>query len=892
MHLVLAFLGALVGAGLAAPQGVLFSVLVGVLAGAGIAEAIWMARRLDILESEVARLQSLSRREPERRRDTPAEADSFRPTNIALEHGSAVSAATPQAAAPYRPWNPEPAGIAPDEWPLQKALRDFFTGGNALVRTGVIVLFFGVAFLLRYLAEHTHVPIGVRLSAVACAGLALLVLGWYLRRRRPGYALALQGGAIGVLYLTVYAALRLYALLSPASAFPLMVLLAALCASLAVAQSSLAFALLAVTGGFLAPILASNGHGSHVVLFGYYAVLNLAILSIGWFKAWRPLNAVGFLFTFLIATAWGVLHYHPHDFPSTEPFLILFVLIYVAIAILYSTRQAPALRGYIDATIVFGVPIVGFGLQSAMLHDQRLMLALSALALSAFYAAAASWLHRRARATQGPLVEAFVALAVAFATLAVPLALHGAGTATTWALEGTALVWVGCRQNRVLARSFGTLMLGAAGVTIWLRLDLSGSRLVLPAGMYLSALVTAVASVFSARALELRREHLREYERWMPAALFAWGTLWWTIWGLGELQRRVAPPQLYALELVYLTLTALLSSELFQRCKLAAARVPALLLLPVMMLAALAGALRGQHPLSYGGWYAWPLAFAGLGVVAWRHEGAPTASLARTLHALSAWLLAPLLSWELAWQVQHLLYGTGAAGTWFTVFWALTPALLLLLLPTLTDRMRWPFALHRETYLILVAGGYAAYLGAWSIAANALMPGNSEPLRYLPLLNPLDAVQALLLFALLRHLLVVRRTYPGRECLYGRPVVTGLALIAFLALNGALLRTLHYWAGIPFFLPTMLESTLVQTALSIFWTTLALMTMLVATRRRMRPAWLAGAGLLAVVVVKLFVVDLSSIGTIERIVSFVGVGVLMLVLGYFSPLPPVEEPSA
>jgi uncharacterized membrane protein len=39
----------------------------------------------------------------------------------------------------------------------------------------------------------------------------------------------------------------------------------------------------------------------------------------------------------------------------------------------------------------------------------------------------------------------------------------------------------------------------------------------------------------------------------------------------------------------------------------------------------------------------------------------------------------------------------------------------------------------------------------------------------------------------------------------------------------------------------------------------------------------------------LFLVDLSRVGTIERIVSFVGVGVLMLVIGYFSPLPPAAD---
>jgi uncharacterized membrane protein len=41
--------------------------------------------------------------------------------------------------------------------------------------------------------------------------------------------------------------------------------------------------------------------------------------------------------------------------------------------------------------------------------------------------------------------------------------------------------------------------------------------------------------------------------------------------------------------------------------------------------------------------------------------------------------------------------------------------------------------------------------------------------------------------------------------------------------------------------------------------------------------------------VKLFLIDLSHIGTVPRIVSFLGVGTLMLVLGYYSPLPPVKE---
>jgi uncharacterized membrane protein len=116
-----------------------------------------------------------------------------------------------------------------------------------------------------------------------------------------------------------------------------------------------------------------------------------------------------------------------------------------------------------------------------------------------------------------------------------------------------------------------------------------------------------------------------------------------------------------------------------------------------------------------------------------------------------------------------------------------------------------------------------------------------------------------------------------------------LAALAFVWLNAVLLRTLHQWFAIPFGIGPLMESTLVQSSLSIFWAILALAAMLVATRKRYRLPWLVGAALMAVVIAKLFLVDLSRTGSVDRIVSFVGVGLLMLVVGYFSPLPPAKE---
>ena len=82
-------------------------------------------------------------------------------------------------------------------------------------------------------------------------------------------------------------------------------------------------------------------------------------------------------------------------------------------------------------------------------------------------------------------------------------------------------------------------------------------------------------------------------------------------------------------------------------------------------------------------------------------------------------------------------------------------------------------------------------------------------------------------------------------------------------------------------------------AFSLFWTLLALAAMVIATRRGLRALWATGATLLGAVIVKLLVIDLANSGTVERWVSFIGVGLIVIVIGYFAPVPPkAREDSA
>jgi len=114
----------------------------------------------------------------------------------------------------------------------------------------------------------------------------------------------------------------------------------------------------------------------------------------------------------------------------------------------------------------------------------------------------------------------------------------------------------------------------------------------------------------------------------------------------------------------------------------------------------------------------------------------------------------------------------------------------------------------------------------------------------------------------------------------------------FLLVNAIVFRTVHQWGGVAWNLSALLASKPLQAALTLTWSATALPLMLLATRRAIRPLWMVGAALLAVVVVKLFVLDLGALTGLPRVVAFIGVGALLLLIGYLAPLPPAHEEGA
>ena len=823
----------------------------------------------------VAESDAFAPLEPEAAMARSAEA----PSSASASIDAPILAAQPAAiAGDGVPSAPRPDPLAP--------IKRWLFGGNTIVKAGVGILFIGLAFLAKYASEHAHLPVEVRLAAIGAAAVVLLGFGWRLRTKRPDYAQVLQGGAVAVLYLTIFAAFRFYDVLPALPAFVLMVAVAALAAALAVLQDARSLAIVGALGGFATPLIVSTGSNDHVALFAYYFVLDAGIAAVAWSKTWRPLNLVGFVATFVVATAWGVLKYQPENFATSQGFLIAFFVLFVVILVLPARRHAefvaagsamPRSDLWVNSSLLFGLPTVTFALEYGLVRGTPFGAALAALVLAGFYVALASWMKNRPEL--GITFEASLATAMVFLTLVIPFALDERSTAGAWTLEGAGLVWIGFRQRRVWPRAFGYGLLVVAGAAMLLGHERFGAPTAVFNAYLFNCLMAAAASL--AAALFVQRARVgglsRDGEAACEPVLIALATLWLVSTASLEIDAFVASRFVLAATLAAGSAIAVLYAALASRFDWPRIAWPALAHAPFLFLVALLEATFLMNPVADGGWWAWPLAFVAHAVVLRFAATRWPAFVAHAVHALGVVALA--LVGALLGRAVTARWGDPASA-WPWLGWLFVPAALLLVLPRPATARLWPIRLQPAAYRDSAGAALAAGLWLWTLVANIASDGSAAPLPHVPFLNPLDIGVGIALAATLLWLRSIGRVAPWSLAL--------AAAAGFVWLNAIVVRGFHHYAGVPYEFDVWLGSLAVQTGITLLWTAIALVTMWLAAARSLRMPWVAGAALLGAVVVKLLVVDLSGSGSVTRIVSFIGVGVLMLVIGYVAPMPARE----
>ena len=778
-----------------------------------------------------------------------------------------------------------------------RAVKNWFTAGNAPVKAGVLLSLIGLGFLIQTALNRGWITLTLemRMAAAALFGAAMTGVGLWVRRRNLLYALSLQGGGSAVLYLTVYASLIRYEVLPGPAAVAAVVVITVWTGALSTVQDSRALSVLGLIGGFLAPVLISVDDGSHLLLFTYMAVLGAAVLALTWFKGWPELSLLAFAFTYGVSAHWLLYRYHTVFMDSAQISMALFAVMYISAPLLLEIRggeRRSTARWTADGPLIFGAPFAVFLLQNELVGHTEYGPAFSALGLAALHGGLLA-VHWRVFRERRLLSDAHLGLGLFFASLAVLLAFDSFYISLIWAAEGAGVVWLGLRRRFRLLAAGGAVLQGLAGVSfVWFlagRLHYPADTLPVVNPYLAGSALLAAAGLFSAWLYD------REQYRTASGLTAVWmGMIWgavWLLWGgAAEIVNQLSYAELGA---VLVWTSACLGGAALAAPHL---RWPRLAALGTAVLPAMAAALytaflweasgRLDHPFGEYGWAAWPAALAVFYLfLRLREDQFP--KLAGALHAGGLWLLAALAALEVSALVDRSADGVWPASA------GVTAALAVTSIPLWWNGRRPPWPLRRRRRIYLTAGTGTLLAGLAASAAVLLLTSNGDPhpLIYLPLLNPLEAAALLVAAAAFLwrrrtapyedwELSAVRRNWAGWTAAYGMLLLTMTAV-----------RAVHHWFEVPFRFWSMFSSTLLQASLSILWGLAGLGAMAAGGRLGRRPIWIAGASLMGVVVVKLFLVDLGNTGTLARVVSFLGVGVLLLIVGYFSPVPPAAAPD-
>ncbi|MCI0501871.1 MAG: DUF2339 domain-containing protein, partial [Epsilonproteobacteria bacterium] len=689
-------------------------------------------------------------------------------------------------------------------------IHNYFTQGNILVRIGGVILFFGLAFLVKYASEHSIISMQIRLVGIAIAAIGILIMGWKLRDKEGAYGLILQGLGISMLYLVVFSASKFYGLLTLDMAFGLMLLIVLLGSFLAIKENALPLALFATGGGFLVPILTSSGDGSHVMLFGYYVVLNLGIFIIAWYKSWRLLNLTGFLFTFIIGTIWGVLRYHSELFSTTEPFLIIFFLMYIVISILYSIKYSFNGNNFVDSTLVFGLPLVAFPIQISLVHLYPNGSSYSAIAVGTLYAILFGFLKNKIQ--MHLLSQAFLALSVVFYTISIAYVFEADVSAALWSLESAALIWVSLKQNRKYGRYFGSFLLFLSVLVYIDKIPLFYSLGLME---YVGYLIITTSLFIASYLLDKYLSLLGKYEYYLPRIFLILGLTLGLISTIFKLQNEEL--QTFQAALLSLTLGGfflfMVTKWLHWKRLVEALQFILPLGMSFFFLDTI-NSITPSHP--FRGWGVLILStFMTLNYLFLYHFNTLWKWI-KPLHILSLLLLVFIFTVELYYHATMLQMGTTLPNISLVIFALLFSIGLLVI-------KRYPKWLlpYLKEYQLYGVGTLILFDMLWEV--NMLgFASDFKSLPYIALLNPLDLMQLLGL------------CIAGYWIFYQRDIFTHsiktlfsaiLAFVSFLFSTAVLARYIHHSQEIAYTIPDIWQNIYFQTGLSILWSLIAIVFM-------------------------------------------------------------------
>jgi uncharacterized membrane protein len=370
--------------------------------------------RLDLLEAARPATASPPPLPTPRLDETP-------PAAAAIETETIEQPSPPVQPSPVPP--PIPDVVTPETAPQAGPGFEERLGTRWVVWVGGLTLALGGFFMVRYSIEQGLLGPGVRTLLGGLFALALLAAGEWTRRKENISAVAplpianipaiLTAAGTAVAFATVYAAYALYDFLVPATAFVLLGLVALGTLAAALLHGP-ALAGLGIAAAFLTPILVSSNKPDYWALYLYLAIVTAAAFGLARIRLWRWLAVT----TIVLATLWtlpglqtGPSMIGPHALHVIAGFILAALLVVCGFVF-----GPPAEHGQIEPVSSASLAATLFGATLIVLNSGHSDTAMIVFGLLVAGALLVAW---RAEAATAAIAAAAASVAVVFLEWAV-----------------------------------------------------------------------------------------------------------------------------------------------------------------------------------------------------------------------------------------------------------------------------------------------------------------------------------------------------------------------------------------------------------------------------------------------------------------------------------------
>jgi Predicted membrane protein (DUF2339) len=202
------------------------------------------------------------------------------------EAGKQSLTTEPRAAQPHTPSSPSQTSPLA-RFPASPLSSEQWIGQRALLAIGVVALILAAGYLLRLSFDRGWISPIMRCIGGAAVGIIVGAIGWRLQPRYRTYGAALIGCGAAIIYLSVWAATRLYGVLPPTTGIMGLALVSIALATIAFVVNAEALGTTAALGAFFAPLLLGRPQANADPLLLYLASMAAGLGLVAARKRWR-----------------------------------------------------------------------------------------------------------------------------------------------------------------------------------------------------------------------------------------------------------------------------------------------------------------------------------------------------------------------------------------------------------------------------------------------------------------------------------------------------------------------------------------------------------------------------------------------------------------------------